>query len=64
MYLQKVISRKTCFLKLVFCWRFEGQRLGSADPDPDADPHQNVMDLEHWLLALSIVCADLISDPS
>jgi hypothetical protein len=22
------------------------QRHGSADPDPD--PHQNVMDLEHW----------------
>jgi hypothetical protein len=35
MYLQKVISRKTC------------QRHGSADPDPDPDPHQNVMDPQH-----------------
>jgi hypothetical protein len=25
------------------------QRHGSADPDPD--PHQNVMDLQHWKLA-------------
>ncbi len=23
-----------------------GQRHGSADPDPD--PHQNVMDPQHW----------------
>ncbi len=23
------------------------QRHGSADPDPDADPHQNVMDPQH-----------------
>ncbi len=29
MYLQKVISRKTFFLKLVFCWRLQG-----PDPDP------------------------------
>jgi hypothetical protein len=25
-----------------------GQRHGSADPDPDLDPHQNVMDPQHW----------------
>jgi hypothetical protein len=43
--------------KLFFCWHLEGQwmmkiegslsqRHGSADPDPD--PHQNVMDPQHW----------------
>jgi hypothetical protein len=25
------------------------QRHGSADPYPDPDPHQNVMDPQHWL---------------
>jgi hypothetical protein len=24
------------------------QRHGSADPHPDPDPHQNVMDPQHW----------------
>jgi hypothetical protein len=24
------------------------QRHGSADPDPEPDPHQIVMDPEHW----------------
>jgi hypothetical protein len=54
MYLQKVISRKTFFLKLVFCWSLEGsiskkagsgsisQRHESADPYP----HQYVMRLQ------------------
>jgi hypothetical protein len=26
------------------------QRHGSADPDPD--PHQNIMDPEHWLVTV------------
>jgi hypothetical protein len=26
------------------------QRHGSAVPDSDADPHQNVMDPNHWLI--------------
>jgi hypothetical protein len=25
------------------------QRYGSVDPDLDPDPHQNVMDPQHWL---------------
>jgi hypothetical protein len=28
------------------------QRHGSADPDPD--PHQNVIDPEHWILGWTI----------
>ncbi len=53
MYLQKVKSRKTFFSFLLASWRpmtkiagsrFNSQRHGSADPDP----HQNVMDPEHW----------------
>ncbi len=57
MYLQKVTSRKNCVKKLVFAGILNvndensrigsnSQRHGSADPDPD--PHQNVMDPEHW----------------
>jgi hypothetical protein len=57
MYLQKEISRKT-FFKYVFVGILKvndkragsgsiSQRHGSADPDPD--PHQNVMDPQHWL---------------
>jgi hypothetical protein len=53
-YLQKVINRKT-FFKSVFVGvlkvndeiagsGFISERNGSADPDP----HQNVMDPEHW----------------
>jgi hypothetical protein len=65
MYLQKVISRKKFIKKISFLlaswrsmtkiagsWSKSGsgsgsisQRHGSADPDP----HQNVMDPEHWL---------------
>ena len=53
MYLQKVMSRKNCLKKLVFCWSMTkiagsgsiSQRHGSADPDPD--PPQNVMDPQH-----------------
>ncbi len=54
MYLQKVICRNT-FFKLVFVRilkkiagsgsGFICQRHGFADPDPD--PYQNVMDLQH-----------------
>jgi hypothetical protein len=55
MYLQKVIFRKTCLLA---SWRsmmklagsgsgYISQMHGSADPDPD--PHQNVLDPQHWL---------------
>ncbi len=29
------------------------QRHGSADPDSDPDPHQNVMDPEHCIKGLS-----------
>jgi hypothetical protein len=29
------------------------QRHGSLDPDPD--PHQNVMDPQHWFLCISSV---------
>jgi hypothetical protein len=52
MYLQKVISRKT-FLNVFFVGNLKvndensgsiSQRHGSADPDP----HQNVMDPQHW----------------
>jgi hypothetical protein len=61
MYLQKVISRKT-FFKLVFVGILKvndekagsgsrsgsiSQRHGSAGPDSDPDPHQNVMDPQH-----------------
>ncbi len=27
-------------------------KIGSADLDPDPDPHQTVMDPEHWLKEL------------
>jgi hypothetical protein len=52
MYLQQAKSG-TFFFKLVFCWRLEcrdenSQKHGSADQDPDLDPHQNVMDPKHW----------------
>jgi hypothetical protein len=56
MYLQKVISRKAFFYKLVFCWHVEvndeipgsgsgfmSQWHGFADPDPDPDPHLKKM---------------------
>jgi hypothetical protein len=36
MYLQKVISRKNCVKKLVFCWHL--------DPNPDLDPLVRGMD--------------------
>jgi hypothetical protein len=42
MYLQKVISGKNFSTK--FKSGFISQRHGSADPDPDPGPHQNVMD--------------------
>jgi hypothetical protein len=29
------------------------QRHGSADPDSDPDPHQNVMDPQHWTLYIT-----------
>jgi hypothetical protein len=52
MYLQKVISKKTFFISLLFFFvrvlkvnDENTQRNGSPDPDPD--PHQNVMDPEH-----------------
>ena len=39
MWLQKVISRKNCVQKLVFCWHLEGNdensRIRIQDPDPD-----------------------------
>ncbi len=58
----KSIMQKNFFFKLVFLasWRsmmkIEGsgsisQRHGSADPDP----HQNVMDPQHWLLQFVIL---------
>jgi hypothetical protein len=39
MYLQKVISRKNCVKKLVFCWHLlkvndENSRIRIQDPDP------------------------------
>ncbi len=62
-YLQKVISRKNCVKKLVFCWHLEGQWRKQQDPDPGSgsgsfsqrhgsadpnpDPPQNVMDPQH-----------------
>jgi hypothetical protein len=60
MGLQKVISRKT-FLNSFFLLASSrsmlkiagsrsgsiSQRHGSADPDLDSDPHQNVMDPDH-----------------
>jgi hypothetical protein len=62
MYLQKVKSRKTFFLKLLFVGLLKindensrirtgsiSQRHRSADPDP----HQNVMDPEHWSWLIS-----------
>jgi hypothetical protein len=33
----------------------KSQRHGSADPDTDPDPHQNVMDPQHWSCVLSFV---------
>jgi hypothetical protein len=49
LYLQKVISRKTV-KKLDFEGILkvddENSIIASADPDPD--PHQNVMDPQHW----------------
>jgi hypothetical protein len=49
--LQKVISRKTFFSKLVFCWHLEGQWRKQQDPDPDPDPDPLVrgMDPQHCL---------------
>jgi hypothetical protein len=47
MHLHKVISRRTVFKQYVFCWRLEGQCQGSVDPDPESDPHQNIMDPQH-----------------
>jgi hypothetical protein len=62
-YLQKVLSRKTCFkisFLLASCRSMTkiagsgsesgsiSKRHGSADSDPD--PHQNVMDPEHWFI--------------
>jgi hypothetical protein len=39
MYLQKVISRKNCVKKLVFCWHLEdlwwNRRIRIQDPEPD-----------------------------
>ncbi len=58
MYLQKVLSRKNCVKKLFFCWHLEGQSRKQQDPDPD--PHQNVMDPQHWLQGgtyLTTVCS-------
>ncbi len=50
MYLQKVTSRKNCVEKLVFAGILnvsdENSRIRIQVPDPD--PHQNVMDPEHW----------------
>jgi hypothetical protein len=56
MYLQKVMSRETIrkWFLLAFLRSMTkivgfvsiSQRHGSADPDPD--PHQNFMDLQHW----------------
>ncbi len=34
MFLQKVISRKNCVKKFVFCWHLEGQWRTKQDPDP------------------------------
>ncbi len=31
------------------------QRHGSADPEPDLNPHQSVMDPQHWLKAWQFV---------
>jgi hypothetical protein len=63
MYLQKVIYRQT-FKKIIFLlasWRSLmriagsesgsiNNRHGSADPNSEPDPHQNVMDPQHWFL--------------
>jgi hypothetical protein len=32
------------------------QSHASADPDLDPDPHQNVMDPQHWFLLPGVVC--------
>jgi hypothetical protein len=69
MYLQKVTSRKNCVKNLFFAGILkvsdENSRIRNQDPDPapdpliqrhgsaDPDPHQNVMDLEHWFVFLS-----------
>jgi hypothetical protein len=34
------------------------QKHGSADPDPD--PHQNVMDPQHWLLNTKVELLDIL----
>jgi hypothetical protein len=39
------------------------QRHGSADPDQDPDPHQNVMDPEHCFKVMRI-CDHWSTDPS
>ncbi len=46
--LQKVISRKTFLTKFASGFGSTSQSHGSADPDPD--PHQNVMDPQHWFI--------------
>ncbi len=53
MYLQKVISKKISLTSWRSLTKLTGsgsfsQRYGSADPDP----HQNVMDPQHWLSGL------------
>ncbi len=53
MYLQKVISRKTWRSMTKIAGSGSGsisQRHGSEDPDP----HQNVMDPEHWFVGLTL----------
>jgi hypothetical protein len=37
------------------------QRHGTADPNPDPDPHQNVMDPEHCLKCLGKLAAHMLT---
>ncbi len=54
MYLQKVLSRKKCVKKLVFCWHLEGQWRKYQDPDPDPlvrgmDPRIRIHPKMSWI---------------
>jgi hypothetical protein len=58
MYLQKVLSRKSCVTKLVFCWHLqvndENSRIRIQDPDSDPlvrgmDPRIRIHWSEAWI---------------
>ncbi len=66
MKLQKVISRKICVKKLVFCRHLEDQWRKYQDPDPNSDPLVRGMDLRFrihpkmsWIRKTALWEADL-----